>query len=307
MSGNRPAPAGGGRPFEIRPIHVAWLLFLGFAWGSSFMFTAISVRTIPPMTLTAARIVGAALMLWIVAWRMGLEVPRGARIWGLIALAGLNGNALPFALISWGQVRVDSSLAAILLSTAPLFTLPLMHFLTHDDRMDTRKSLGIGLGFVGVVILIGVDALSEIGAGFWGQLALIGAAMSFALTYLWARALRDMSSLAVSAWVLLGSSLWSLPVALVVDRPWTLAPSLDSVLAALALAVLSTGAANLVFFWLVAQTRPSFVSLTNYLLPAVGVMWGVLLLGEGITWRALAAFSVIMGGIVLTSISKRSG
>ena len=92
-----------------------------------------------------------------------------------------------------------------------------------------------------------------------------------------------------------------------VDRPWTLAPSQDSVLAALALAVLSTGAANLVFFWLVAQTRPSFVSLTNYLLPAVGVMWGVLLLGEGLTWRALAAFAVIMAGIALTSISKRSG
>lgn len=306
MRRGQPAVAGGTRAGAIRPVHVAWLLFLGFAWGSSFMFTAIGVRTIPPMTLTAARIVGAALMLWIVAWRMGLEVPRGARIWGLIALAGLNGNALPFALISWGQVRVDSSLAAILLSTAPLFTLPLMHFLTSDDRMDARKSLGIALGFAGVVMLIGVDALSEISGGFWGQLALVGAAMSFALTYLWARLLRAMSPVAVSAWVLLGSSLWSLPIALVVDRPWTLAPSQESVLAALALAVLSTGAANLVFFWLVSQTRPSFVSLTNYLLPAVGVMWGVLLLGESLPWRTLAALAVIVAGIALTSISKRS-
>lgn len=270
------------------------------------MFTEIGVRTIPPMTLTAARIAGAALIIWLVAWRMGVALPRGARVWAVIALAGFNGNALPFALISWGQVRIDSSLAAILLATAPLFTLILMHFFTDDDRLNGRKALGIACGFAGVVILVGVDAFSVIGAGFWGQLALIGAAMSFALTYLWARLLRGLSPVATSAAVLLCSTLWSLPASLLVDRPWTLTPSLDSALAVLALAVLSTAAANLVFFWLVARTRPSFVSLTNYLLPLVGVMWGVLLLGESLPWRVLAAMAAILAGIALTSMIPRA-
>jgi len=289
---------------RIRPLHVVFLFFLGLAWGSSFLFTEIGIRTIPPATLAAARITGAALVLGLIAVGRGARPPRELRFWLYFLLAGMNGNAVPFILIGWGQVRIDSSLAAILLATTPLFTLLLAHFFIHDDRLSGRKTVGVALGFVGVVLLVGAGALATIGAAVWGQLAIVGAALSFAVTYLWARHLRALPPTISSAAALASAALWAVPASLIVDRPWTLTPSAESLLAAAALALFSTAAANVVFFWLVSQTRASFVSLTNYIIPAVGVMWGVTLLGETITWQALIALAVIMAGLALSSTAR---
>lgn len=296
---------GGVGVGRIQPIHMAGLVFLGFAWGSSYLFTEIGVRTIPPVTLAAARIVLATLLMGAVAWHLGHRIPRDARTWLLFAAAGFNGSALPFFLISWGLVRIDSSLAAILIATVPLFTLVLAHAFTSDDRITARKTAGVALGFAGVVVLLGVDALGGIGAGFWGQLAMVAASLSFAVTLLWGRLLRDVPPAVSSASALLCASFWILPASLIFEQPWTLAPSLDSVLAAVVLALLSTAAANHVFFWLVSQTRSSFVALSNYLQPAVALFWGVVLLGEIVNWRAAAALAAILIGVGISSADPR--
>ncbi len=290
---------------SIRPLDIGYLLFLSLVWGSSFLFVAVSVETIPPLTLAAGRVVLAAAAMIVVLRAGGRRLPLEPRLWIIFLLIGLVGNALPFTLIGWGQVRIDSSLAVILISTVPLFTLMLAHLLTADDRMTPGKGAGIALGFAGVVLLLGPDVLTELGAGVWGQLAVVGGALSFAVTNMLARLLRDLHPTVISAGVLICAVFWTVPASLVVDRPWTLAPAWIGLLAACALGLISTAAANLVYFRLIARTRPTFVSLSNYLMPAVGVMWGVGLLGEAFTLRSFGALALILLGVAAAGIGAR--
>lgn len=284
----------------------ALLIFLGMVWGSAFMLTKLALVTIPPITLTAGRTWIGALTMLAVAAALRHSPPRGRRVWLMLLAMGLTGSVLPLSLIAWGQERIDSGLAAILIGTVPLVTVVLAHFATLDDRLSWPKVAGVILGLGGLVVLIGPAALAGLGDGLWRQLAVFAGACSFAVTILLARAVRQVSPAVSSAAVLFFAALMASVLGLAFEQPWRLAPSTTSLLAMLGLGILSTGAGNLAFYRLSRTARPSFVSLNNYLIPAVALMLGALLLDEAFTVRAAGALALILAGVAIAGIGKRT-
>lgn len=282
----------------------AMLLFLGVVWGSSFLFIGVALKELPPLTLAALRCAIGALVLLASARLMGHAIPRDPRAWLAFLAMGLTNSAVPFMLISMGQTRIESSLAAILIATVPIFTLLLAHFFT-EDRSTPRKIAGTLLGFGGIVLLIGPAALAGLSAGLAGQLMIVAAALCFATTQVLIKRHRGGTPVANAAASLVCSTLWSLPIALAVEQPWDIAPGAIGIGALAALGVLSTGVSHLVFFLLIVRTGPNFVTLNNFISPPVGLLWGVLLLGENPSWRAYAALAVILLGIWVATRAPR--
>ncbi len=278
---------------------LALLILLAFLWGSSFMLVKVGVETITPLSLTAGRLVlgGLALGALVLARRQAL--PREAWVWGLFALLGLVEFAIPFFLISWGTARIDSGLTAILIGTAPVFTVLLAHPINRDEPVTAAKLLGVALGFAGIVTLVGPDALGGLGREVWGQLAIVAAAIGYALGITLARRLKHLPPAVAGLGVTSAAALWTLPAMFALDRPWALAPSAASLLSLLALGILPTALASIVLFRLIALTSAAFVSLGNYLVPLVGVFLGAMVLSESVGWREGAALILILAGIAV--------
>jgi drug/metabolite transporter (DMT)-like permease len=288
-------------PHPIRPADIAALVLLALIWGSSFLFIELALRSFTPITLTAARIMMGAAILLAATRIAGHRYPRDARRWIYFFLMGVLGHVVPFSLISTGQVAIDSGLAAILIATIPLMTLPLAHVFT-DDRITARKLAGVLLGFGGIILLVGPAALDGIGGKFWGQVMIVGAALCYAVTLILARQIRDVPPLVASAASLACSTVMIAALAFATEAPLSLRPTAISMLGLVPLGLLSTGLAMLLYFRLNATVGPNFVATNNYMAPAIGVMWGVLLLSEPITWRMVAAFVVILVAIAIATV-----
>ncbi len=283
------------------PGDIALLFVLALTWGSSFLFIKQAVATLPPMSLVAGRMaIGAALLLAI-AFARGQAMPRGFGLWGRMVFLGVIGNSLPFFLISWGEQFTPSNLAAILMATIPSMVIVLAHFFTHDEPLTLGKVLACILGFAGVVVLIGVDALKGLGDVVIGQSAILAGAVSYSLYGINAKRLPPLGSEMLVGMILVAGLIPLVPVWLIHDQPWrlvgSLAPDGKAWFALAWLGLLSTGAGNLLFFLLLRRVGAGFGSLNNYLVPLMGVGWGFFLLGERPSWNALAALVLILGGL----------
>lgn len=300
---NEPSTAAGLR--VAGPAELTLLVALGAIWGASFLFIKVAVATIPPLTIVAGRLSLAAALLLLVVRLRGDALPRGTGLWARCATIAVIGNVVPFALISWGEVRIDSALAAILMSTVPLATVVLAHLLTADERLTWSKATGVLVGLAGVVLLIGPVAFSGLGDRVLGQLAVALAACGYALSSIVARGLKGQSATGTGACVLLVASVIAIPAALIADRPWTLQPDVESLLAVLVLGVLCTAGAYVILFRLVTSVGATFLSLNNYLVPLFGVLWGAVFLGEAPPPQAFGALLLILSGIAVTQIAAR--
>ena len=278
----------------------AMLLFLGISWGSAFMFIGVAVKSVPPTTLTAVRCVIASIALLAVARAMGHAIPRDRRNWLLYLALGLTNSGIPFILISLGQTRIDSSLAAILIATVPLFTLVLAHVFT-EDKSTPRRTVGALIGFGGIILLVGPTALAGIGGDVAAQLMIVGGALCFAITQILVKRYRGGPPIVGAGCSIACSAIWTIPLALVLDRPWQVEPTLLATGAAVVLALVSTAATHFVFFLLIGRTGPQFVTMNNYIAPGVGLLLGVALLGEQPHWTAYAALAVIVTGIAVAT------
>ena len=285
--------------------HTLLLFVLALVWSGSFLAIRIGVETIPPLSLAAGRVLLAAVVVVAYALFKGVRLPREPRVWMYCTLLGFFGNALPFTLINWGEVHVDSGSAAILMAVMPLVTVVLAHFFTVGDRMSPTKVAGVIIGFAGVVVLVGPEAVKGLGGDLWRQLAISGGAVCYSLAVILTRNMPPSPLVARSAGVLITSVLMIMPVALFVDRPWTLGPSNDGMLAMIYLGLFPTALATIVLFYLVQQRGPSFVAYSNYLIPIFAVLWGTMFLGEEVSGEAGAALLVILIGMVLTQIRRR--
>lgn len=281
------------------------LLFLGLVWGSSFLFIGVAVKSIPPLTLAALRCLIGALVLLAAARAMGHPIPREPRAWLSYLAMGLTNSAIPFILITLGQTRIESGLAAILIATVPIFTLVLAHWFT-DDKTTPRKAAGTLLGFIGIVLLVGPAALAGVAAGVVGQLLVVGGALCFAITQVLVKRHKGGTPVVNAACSLTCSALWTVPLAFLLEQPWQAEPTWTGVSALIALGLLSTGLSHLVFFLLIKSTGPSFVTLNNFIAPPVGVAWGILLLGENPPWTAYVALGVILLGIAVATSRPRA-
>ena len=303
MRMNAPGRKPASSPGHLR--HVMLLVVLAAVWGSSFMAIKVGVGTIPPLTLTAGRLVLAAALLYAFIRLGGHALPAPGPVWGQFLLIAVFGNGLPFALISWGEVRIDSGLAAILMAIMPLTTLVLAHLFVAAERMTAPRVLGVVLGFGGVVVLVGPDALAGLGGDVLRQLAVAGGAVCYAVAAIVARRLPPSDPAVCSAAVMICASLAVVPVALAVEEPWTVSPSAASLLALAYLGLAATAAASIVFFVLIAARGATFLSFINYLIPVMGVVWGVVLLDERLSSQGLAALVLILAGVAIASVRPR--
>jgi len=297
------APSPAGRPPSVRDMLL--LLALAGIWSSSFTVIKIGVATIPPLTLTAMRIFLAALILFAYARARGFAVPGTARFWVQAFFVGLFGNTLPFALINWGERTVDSGLAAILMAVMPLATLLLTHLFTEDERLTARKLGGIVVGFLGVVLLVGPNVLEGLGLDAASQIAIAGGALCYAVASTIATHMPKMHPAARGAPVLALAAAQAIPLSLLFEAPWSLSPSPASLLAALYLGLFPTALATFIYFHLIGERGATFIALNNYMIPALGVFWGWLFLGEVVSARALAALALILLGIAVANWRAR--
>ncbi len=295
----RPAPVAAGWR------ELALLGTLALVWSSSFMFIKLAVASVPPFSVAAGRLAVAAAMLLAMLALGGRRLPLRPRALALYAVVGLLGNALPFTLIAWGEQTVDSGLAAILMGVMPVATALLAHLLTPEDPLTAGRSLGVALGFAGVVVLVGWQALTGLGQAVLAQLAVLGGALSYAVTTIYVRRHGALAHREMAAGATLAGAVLALVMALALERPWALEPSLASLLAIGYLGVLPTGLAALIYFHLVQRIGATRFAQVNYVLPALGVGWGALFLGERPGPRALAALVLIAAAVALVNARPR--
>jgi drug/metabolite transporter (DMT)-like permease len=273
------------------------LLVLGLIWGASFLFIKVAVVTIPPFTVAFGRTALAALILYVVLRYRGLKLGSWGHLWGSFLVLGLFNGAVPYTLITWAEIHIDSGLAAILNALMPLFTVLLAHFFTQDEKLNWMKVVGIFLGFLGILALIGPAVLKGLGTHVIGQLAVVGAALCYAMAAIYGRRLKEIPPLVSATGQLIGAALLTLPLSFIIDTPWQLSVTLLSLGALACLSLLGTALAYILYYYLLARIGATNVSLVTYLLPITGVFWGALLLGERLHWSAFLALALILAGI----------
>jgi drug/metabolite transporter (DMT)-like permease len=285
----------------------ALLIALSVLWGGSFLFVGMAVRELPPLTIVMGRVALAAVTLHIVLTAMGGALPRDGRVWAAFFGMGVLNNAVPFTLIAWGQAHIASGLASILNATTPLFTVLVAHWLTPDERATPRKIRGVIIGFVGVAIMIGGDALRSLGVDVVAQLAVLAAAISYAFAGVYGRRFKTMGvePMTTAAGMLTASTLMLMPVMLAVDRPWTLPfPSGAAVAALVGLALLSTSLAYIFYFRILATAGATNLLLVTFLIPVSAILLGATFLGERLEARHFLGMAMI--GLGLAAIDGRA-
>lgn len=276
-----------------------WLLLLTLAalWSGSFLYVAVALAALPPLTVVLGRVgLGALALLGLIALR-GERLPCAPRAWGAMLVMGALNNAIPFTLIAWAQTRIDSGLAAICNATTPLFTVALAALLGAQALSPARLA-GLACGLGGVVLLVGPAALGGLGRAGWGEAAVLAAALSYAAASLHGRRLRQHPPLVAAAGMLCGATLLLAPLALAVDRPWRLPPpGAAALLAVLAVALLSTALAYRLYFRILASAGATNLMLVTLIMPAGALLLGALVLGERVGPRALAGMALIAAGL----------
>ena len=288
----------------LRPVmgRVEWamLLMLALLWGGSFFFNGVAVRELPSFTLVWLRVAVAAATLLLVLRVIGQGMPRQPRVWAAFFGMGLLNNVLPFVLIVWGQHRIASGLASILNATTPLFTVLVAHAVTSDERLTLLKAAGVGVGFVGAAVMIGADALGGLGTGALAQLACLAGALSYAIAGIFGRRFRRMgvTPLATAAGQVSASTLMLLPAMLLVDRPWELAmPHAATWAAVLAVGLLSTALAYVLYFRILAAAGATNLLLVTFLIPVSAILLGVLVLHETLLLRHIMGMALLGAGL----------
>ena len=277
------------------------LILLGAIWGASFMFIKVALPTVPPFTIVFVRTALAGLVLYAVVRSRGRRMPAPGPIWGSFLLMGLFNGAVPYSLINWGQIHIEAGLGAIFNSLMPLFTVVFAHFATRDERFTGRKVSGILTGMAGVVVLMGSSALQGLGSHVLGQLAVTGAAASYAVAAIYGKRLSRDAPFVLAAGQMFAGALLILPLSLYFDRPWTLSPAPLAVLSLVLLAVTNTALAYVLYYHLLARVGATRLSLVTYIIPLSGVFWGWLVLGERLQWTAFAAMLLIMLSVAAVS------
>jgi drug/metabolite transporter (DMT)-like permease len=283
-----------------------WVLLctLAAVWGATFFFAKIALAELPPLTLVLCRVAIAALILLMVVRASGLALPSAPRVLGAFLVLGAINNVIPFGLIFWGQTRIDSGLASILNGTTPLWAVLLAHVVTRDEKLTPARIAGVLLGFAGLAVMIGPDALRTLGGATLAQLAVVAGTFSYACAGLFGRHLRDLPPVVTAAGQLCGSTLLMTPIAAVADRPWTLPmPGAATWAAVLGLATVSTAFAYFLYFRILATAGATNLMLVTFLIPVSALALGIFILGEALTWRQVAGMALI--GLGLAAIDGR--
>jgi len=282
-------------------IIVNWLLLLCLIslWGTSFLFTALAVATIDPLSIVFFRVLIGAVVLTVYLFAREKRLPRSLKSWQIFLLFGFVGNLLPFFLIAWGQQTIDSGLAGMIMAIMPLVTMCLAHYFVPGEDLNTFKIIGFLLGITGVIILLGpvfrgtmLETLSGI--------AVFVAACSYAVNTILVRRLPRFDPVVAGTGLLIAASLVLLAPWWLLATPVNDEASTTSLIALIWLGVGPTGIATIVLFIVIDRAGPTFLSTINYLIPVVAFFAGVMFLNEPLSWMGLLALAIILSGISIT-------
>lgn len=277
----------------------ALLLLLSLVWGGSFIFVGMSVAALPPLTIVFLRclIAAGALLTAVAVQRQAIPLHSAALL--TYGVMGLINNVIPQSLIVWAQSSVPAGYASIINATTPFFTVVILHAFTENDRATPAKFVGVIIGFCGVAAMIGLDVLAGT-TGIAPQLALLAASFFYGLSGLWGRrfARLQLPAYAAAAAQLTASTLILLPLALALESPLSLPPPPEKVWwAILALGLLSTALAYVLYFRLLATAGASNLSLVTFLIPVSAIVLGIVFLGENLLPRHVAGMTMIALGL----------
>jgi drug/metabolite transporter (DMT)-like permease len=279
-----------------------WLVFLvlGFLWGSAYLFIKIGVETLTPWTLIASRLGIGTVVLGSVVALTRQPFPRETRVYGHLLVMAVVYIAIPFFLITTAEQTVDSALAAIINAAVPLFVIVIAAVFLHDEPITPNRVAGLAIGFVGVVVLVGGAASGS--SSLYGELALLGSTIAYASAGVYARRnLRGVSPVITAFSQVAFAFGIATVMALALEHPFATVVRPDTVVAIVWLGSLSSGLAYVAFFRLLGRWGATRASLVAYMFPVVGIVLGVLVLGEPLDTRRVAGAALIVGGVALVS------
>jgi drug/metabolite transporter (DMT)-like permease len=286
-------------------VELVLLGILATLWGASYTFIKIGVATIPPVTLIAARTLIAGCILLLVMRLRGITLPRERGLWLSFLVQACLNSVVPFTLIAWGEKVVDAGLATILNSTSPIFTFLLTVAIVRHEAVTARKLLGVIAGLAGICLIVGFEALDGIGDALVAQLAIVIATISYAGAAIFGRRFKGLDPIVPAAGSMLCGTAILIPASVAIDQPWELSPSLDSLLALLALSVFSTALAFSIYFRLLHTLGSVGTTSQAYLRVPIGVAIGVIFLDETLTSTAWLGLGCVVLGVAAMTIPAR--
>ena len=280
-----------------------WFVFilLGLIWSSSFMWIKIAMREVGPITLVAFRALFGLLFCVAVIFIQRVSLPRTLREWLPLLVVGLTNIAIPFYLISWGELHIDSAVASILDATVPLFTILIAHFLLQDDKITLPKTLGLVMGFAGIIVLMSKD-IGGSSSSLLGQAAVILASVFYAISAIYIRKTTvDTPGIVRSAGPLISATATMWLGTLIFESPIQIPQLGITWLALLFMGVLGSGLAFVMAFYLIHEIGPTRTTMVTYLFPLGGVILGVAFLHEQLTWQVIAGAIIIISSLVIAN------
>ncbi|MDK1082349.1 MAG: DMT family transporter [Anaerolineae bacterium] len=278
----------------MQPKHWTLFILLGLIWSASFLWIKIALIEIGPFTLVAYRLILSLLSIGAVVFIKRETWPRGLAGWWPFILIGLGSLAIPFYLISWGTLSIDSTVVSILNALAPLFTIGIAHLFLADDKITAQRMFGLLLGFAGVVVLLSKDINSGEQSSLLGQGAVILATIFYAASSVYARSTTKHSSpVVVGAATLVSATAISWIAAPLLENPVQVPTLPLTWIALLWLGVLGSGLALILFYYLLHEIGPTRTMMVTYLLPPIGVLLGVVFLKEELSLH------MIIGGLFI--------
>jgi drug/metabolite transporter (DMT)-like permease len=277
------------------------LILLGILLGIPYALTKISQTTIPPLAGVAARVLLAAIVLWVFVFTSGAKISMPRSCARLLFIQGFISCVIPYTLIAYGQTTVNSSLAAILNSTTPLFVCVIGLLWTRHESLTLGRLVGVSAGLSGVVLIAGANSLIGLGQSSFGQAAIILASVSSAVAAIQGRRLNDMPPELAAAGTLTCGAVILVPLSFIVEAPLHSTPSVGSIAALLFNAFVATALRSVIYFRLLRTIGSMGTTSVSYLKPAVGVLIGFTLMGEELTSTAVTGLLAILLGVAAIS------
>ncbi len=292
-----------------RPTTRDWLLFglISLFWGSSYLFIKIGVQTLQPFTLIALRLFFGFLVLAVALRLARAPLPRDRATYGKLLVMAIFNIVIPFSLITWGEQYIDSSLATILQATTPLVTIVIAALVLADEAITVNRLVGLIIGFGGVIVLISHGLTGGRGDSTLGELAVLGASVSYAAGNVFVRAKMRGHHPTVPAFFQVGIALLIVTVLMVVfESPVQLPTTAEAWFAVVWLGVFGSSLAYLIYFRLIHTMGPTRLSMITYVMPIVGIVLGFIVLGEALDLQTLVGTAIILGGVGLVNSSRGS-
>ena len=283
---------------EANTFDLFLLIFLAIIWGSSFFNIKIATYSYDPITLALVRVIFASLPLLVLCKIKKIKLEAFTKNWSLYALIGLCNIAIPFVLIAIGTAKINSYLAAILMSTTPLSGSILAHFFTKDEKLSFYKSIGVLIGFCGIILLFFDKVIINSENYLYALITILGSTF-YCIGGLLTLRLKNKKNENVTTSTTLWSVIFLLPFSLILEAPWNSQPTLTSTLSLLYLGVIATGFAWLIRFRILTVNGLVFQTQVAYLIPIFGIIFGYFLMDEIITWRVLVSLVIILVGIYI--------